>query len=87
MKAVMPQHRTKEQKRRAVQHRSQGEVEPQVFSYKAISGSKKPATANKVLKEVNLIQYTKQDLLKTAVVSVVLCILLVGIFQYLRYNG
>ncbi len=87
MKAVMPQHRTKEQKRHAVQHRSQGGTEPQVFSYTATRGAKKPVTVNKVLKEVNLIDYTKRDLLKTAVVSVVLCILLVGIFQYLRYNG
>lgn len=87
MKAVMPQHRTKEQKRRAVQHRSLGEVEPQVFSYTATGGIKKSVTVNKVLKEVNLIEYTKRDLLKTVVVSVVLCMLLVGIFQYLRYNG
>ncbi|MBP7774176.1 hypothetical protein KA078_00125 [Candidatus Woesebacteria bacterium] len=83
----MPQHRTKEQKRRAVQHRSLGEAEPQVFSYTATGETKKPVTAQKVLKEVNLVEFTKRDLLKTAVVSVVLGILLVGIFQYLRYNG
>ena len=87
MKAVMPQHRTKEQKRRAVQHRSQGEGEPPVFSYTVTGQTKNPVTVSKALKEVNLIEYTKRDLLKTAVVSIILCILLVGIFQYLRYNG
>ncbi len=87
MKAVMPQQRTKEQKRHAVQQRSKDGTEPQVFTYTPSSGAKKLATVSKVLKEVNLFEYTKRDLLKTAAVSVVLGILLVGIFQYLRYNG
>lgn len=83
----MAQHRTKEQKKRADQHRSLAGHEPQVFTYKDTGSVRKVTPVQKGPKEIDLTQYTKGDLIRTGIISIILLAILVGIFQYLRYNG
>lgn len=83
----MPRQRTKEQKKRAEQHRALAAHEPQVFSYKDTGSVRKAIPLQKGPKEVDLTKYTRGDLIRTGIISIILLAILVGIFQYLRYNG
>ncbi len=92
----MAEHRTKKQKRMATAHRVSGVAEigrpvttgPLVFSLRdQTKPVQKKTSTPSVFQDSELASYTKRDLTRTGIVSFILLAVLVGIFQYLRYNG
>lgn len=92
----MAEHRTKKQKRNARAQRVEHVREPAqpvttgplVFTLKQhAAASQKKHVSAAAFQDTEMTTYTKQDLLRTGVVSFILLTVLVGIFQYLRYNG
>ena len=79
-------HRTKEQKRKAQAKRVEthsDRVAP-TFSYTATQSAKR---ASHMVEGQDIVSgYVKKDLLKTALVSLILFASLVGIYIYLGYN-
>ncbi len=83
----MAVHRTREDKMRAEQHRMQGAGSAPSFKYSHSGSVSRKNTQKPDRVEVDMGVCTRQDLTRTFIVSLILLIILVGIFQYLRYNG